>query len=232
MTTDKARKRAVRQRMTKTGESYTTARRYLADAATTAAPASTPVESAPLPPRLAEPEVSEAAVLAGTGRTWDDWFRLLDARGIEGFDHRSTAAWLRGEVGLASWWSQTVTVGFERARGLRHVHQRPDGFSVGVTRTIEASAERLFESLVDETQRRSTLETDDLGLRTATPARTARFDAEPAGSRVLVSLESKGPGRTSVTVEHGRLPSAESVELTRALWKMRLARLSDTLTRS
>ncbi len=41
MTTDKARKRAVRTRMTKTGESYTTARRQVAREGDAPAPAAT-----------------------------------------------------------------------------------------------------------------------------------------------------------------------------------------------
>lgn len=53
MTTDKARQRAVRSRMQKTGERYAAARRHVVrDAATP-----------PLPPRAAEPAVSEAAIV-------------------------------------------------------------------------------------------------------------------------------------------------------------------------
>ncbi|HEV8281765.1 MAG TPA: hypothetical protein VGQ02_07910 [Candidatus Limnocylindrales bacterium] len=59
MTTDKARKRAVRSRMQKTGERYAAARRHVmhADA------------KLELPPRVAEPGMSEAAILRGTGRS-------------------------------------------------------------------------------------------------------------------------------------------------------------------
>jgi hypothetical protein len=51
MTTDKARKRAVRFRMQKTGERYAAARRNVMRDGT----------RLPLPPRVAEPGMSEAA---------------------------------------------------------------------------------------------------------------------------------------------------------------------------
>ena len=73
MTTDKARKRAVRTRMAKTGERYAAARRHLVTDGS-ASPAA-------LPPRVAEPGMTEAAITKGTGRGWDDWFRVLDEWG-------------------------------------------------------------------------------------------------------------------------------------------------------
>jgi hypothetical protein len=65
MTEQKARKRQVRTRMAKTGERYTSARRHV-------------TKPEPLPPRVAEPPFSEAAVRKATGKGWDDWFRILD----------------------------------------------------------------------------------------------------------------------------------------------------------
>jgi hypothetical protein len=231
MTTDKARKRAVRDRMTKTGESYTAARRQLAGPAPAATPevASPEPIPAPLPPRVAEPEVSEEAILRGTGRSWDDWLRVLDARGVEGFSHRDAAAWLREELGVDGWWAQSITVGFERARGLRAAHQVADGFSVGVSKTLAVGAERLWAAFADEEARSRWLDPGVLRLRTAQPARSARFDAEAGRSRVNVYLTAKAPAKTSVTVQHERLASAAEVETWRAFWRGRLAALGTAL---
>lgn len=235
MTTDKARKRAIRGRMAKTGESYTAARRHIAPPAAPsgtdpAAPAGpTPAPLSSLPPRVAEPGVSEEAIVHGTGRGWDDWLRVLDARGTSGFSHRATAAWLRGEIGVQAWWAQTITVGFERARGLRAAHQVGASFDVGVSRTFPVAIDRAWAAITDEAGRSRWLASGLLRERTVQPGRSARFDVAGGHSRVAVYLDAKGQAKTAVTVRHERLASATEVEERRAFWRARLAALGALL---
>ena len=75
MTTDKARKRAVRSRMTKTGERYAAARRHVVNEASLAPVA--PPTTAVAPP--ADPGWSDETIVKGTGRDWAHWLDLLDA---------------------------------------------------------------------------------------------------------------------------------------------------------
>jgi hypothetical protein len=230
MTTNKAQKHAIRVRMGKTGESYTAARRQVLrpePPALRQAELQAPEQAEPLPPRQAEPEVSEAAIRNATGRGWDDWFRLLDERGLEGFSHRETARWLNTAHAIDGWWAQSVTVGYERARGLRARHQRPDGFEVSVSKTIRVVPEAIWEAVAD-TIRRSTwivdLELDERALR---PPRTARFEVPTDGSRVLVSIDPKAEGKSAITITHSRLSDADAVETQRQFWRQRLAVLAE-----
>ena len=87
MTRQKARKRDVRSRMSKTGERYTAARRNV-------------VKPEPLPPRAAEPPFSEAAVRKATGKGWDDWFRILDAWGAHEHTHTEIARHVNADLGV------------------------------------------------------------------------------------------------------------------------------------
>jgi hypothetical protein len=222
MTTDKACKRAVRSRMTKTGESYTAARRHVRS--TTTEP-----EVAPLPPRVAEPDTSEAAVLAATGRTWDDWFRTLDAADATSMTHTDIARWVAAEFPISGWWAQNVTVGYERARGMRAVNQRTDGFYVAVNKTIAVPAEVAFAAIVDPDRRAMWLEADLLRLRASTAPRSATFDVRGETSRVAAYLTAKGTDRVTVTIEHNRLASADDVVARRAFWRERLASLATSL---
>ena len=97
MTRNKAQKRAVRVRMAKTGERYTTARHYHLDLHRTepTEPMDTPAEPEPpvavLPPRVAEPGMSDEAVQRGTGKTWDEWLVLLDGWGAAERTHPEIA---------------------------------------------------------------------------------------------------------------------------------------------
>jgi len=63
------------------------------------------------------PHVSDAAVQAKTGKTWQEWFAVLDAAGARAMDHKTSAAYLYKQLRLPDWWAQMVTVGYEQARG-------------------------------------------------------------------------------------------------------------------
>lgn len=217
MTTDKARKRAVRSRMQKTGERYAAARRHVVrdDALS------------PLPPRVAEPGVSEAAIVKGTGQSWDHWFRVLDAWGATSRNHTEIARYVNGEQGVDGWWAQSVTVGYERARGMRAPNERPEGFEVSVSKTVALPATEAWRAFVEPNHRARWL---DLALRmrtgTRTMGRSARFDVPAEGTRVNVYLTPKGDDRTTVTVTHVKLEGAADVASHRTAWKGRLDRLA------
>lgn len=217
MTTDKARKRAVRSRMQKTGERYAAARRNVVRGAA----------EPDLPPRLAEPPVSEEAIRKGTGRGWDDWFRVLDAWDGTAHTHTEIARYVNGEHGIDGWWAQSVTVGYERARGMRAPNQRPEGFEVSVSKTVDLPAMEAWRAFIEPKRRASWL---DLGLRvrtgTRTMGRSARFDVPSDGTRVNVLFDSKGDDRSVVTVTHVKLAGAADVAAHRAEWKERLGRLA------
>lgn len=221
MTTDKARKRAVRSRMQKTGERYAAARRNVVrDAA--AAPS-------PLPPRVAEPGMTEASIRKGTGKGWDDWFRILDGWDATSHTHTQIARYVSGEHGVDGWWSQGVTVGYERARGMRARNQRPGlGFEVSVSKTIDMPALETWRAFVEPKRRAEWL---DLPLRmrtgTRTMGRSARFDVPSEGTRVNIAFDPKGEERSVVTVTHVKLTGPDDVAAHRAEWRNRLARLAD-----
>lgn len=219
MTEDKARKRAVRQRMVKTGESYTAARRHVvkSDAALVAVDAS-------------ELGHSDDAVQRGSGKIWTDWFAILDSWGATQRTHTEIARYLQEEHGVSGWWAQSVAVGYERGRGMRKMHQRRDGsYSVSVSKTFQVGTLPLFEHFTDSRKRARWLESGTLRIRTSQPNKSARFDFRDDGSRVHVYLTSKNPEKTTLTVQHERLEDQDAVEKTRSFWRERLIRLSQEL---
>ena len=59
-----------------------------------------------------------SGIRRATGRTYDQWFALLDRWGAPGRPFRETADWLEGEHDLSSWWAQKLIVEYEQTRGL------------------------------------------------------------------------------------------------------------------
>ena len=185
---------------------------------------------ADLPPRIAEPGISDAAVKRATGKSWDRWFRLLDDWGATERSHTEIARHLAEAHGTGGWWAQSITVGYERARGLRAVHQHADGFTVSVSKTLPVSIERLFAAFTDDAIRDHWLEPGTLTPRTAQPPRSARFDVPASGTRLEAILTAKGDTKSTVALQHAKLPAQSDVAPWRAFWQERLTRLTVLLT--
>lgn len=99
--------------------------------------------------RATRQRISPAAVEKATGNSWDAWFALLDRAGAAKKTHKEIVRMVR-DLGLASpWWQQMVTVGYERARGLRAVGQTAAaGYEVGVQVTLPVTPRQAWQLLV------------------------------------------------------------------------------------
>jgi len=220
MTRDKDLKRLVRARMQKTGESYTAAR-------------SNVIRRTATPPKAAPADVagmSDDAVRAKTGRTWRGWVRVLDAVDAAVMPHRDIARHLRDQHGLTGWWSQTVTVGYERIKGLRDVGQRRGGtYEANKSKTVAAPVSALYRAFADARRRRRWLPGIEWTVRTRQPDKSIRV-TWPDGTRVEFYFIAKGDAKSTVTVQHTKLPDRAAVARARAQWAERLAALSDMLS--
>lgn len=168
-----------------------------------------------------EPPVADEKVVEATGRGWDDWLRLLDEWDAASRSHAEIASWLHDQHGVDSWYSQSITVGYERVRGLRAPGQRPDGFAVSASKTIAVPVERLFEAFDDPALRERWLSGAQLHPRRATAPKSARYDWEQGGSRVNVGFDSVTDVKSRVTVSHERLPDAGTAHELKAWWRRR-----------
>lgn len=175
--------------------------------------------------------VGEDAVKEATGKSWAQWFAILDRKGASDLPHKEIAALLAGDYGVAPWWSQTVTVGYERARGLREKHEKPDGFSVSVSRVINAPVGAVFGAWSTAPRRRTWLGGHLLSVRKATANRSMRITWDADGTNVDVNFTVKGPEKCQLSVEHSRLAGAEDGARMKALWSEAIERLKTVLAK-
>jgi uncharacterized protein YndB with AHSA1/START domain len=226
-------KRLVRTRMKKTGESYTTAR-----AQVTSKPRAK--KAAPVSARAHTPSVVNAvdyAALAGmsddklkekTGRTWQEWVSVLDGAGMQGETHRAIAELVNGKYKIDGWWAQTVTVGYERIKGLRARGQRRDGtYEASKSRTFNVPVGTLFDAWADAKLRRRWLGRE-VKVRTATAPKGMRLGWID-GSIVAVGFTAKGKTKSVVAVAHTRLRDPESASRMKQHWSERLDALAELL---
>jgi uncharacterized protein YndB with AHSA1/START domain len=227
--------------MLKTGEAYTAARANLLGARPAGAIVAAPLPEAraPIaPPPETTPHIVNYATLAGisdaavenaTGCNWTKWVWALDRAGADGWSHRAIAAHVRRAYKTRDWWTQTVTVGYERIKGLRAIGQRRSGgYEATKSRTIAAPASAVYRAFADARARRAWLPGVKVHVRTATPGKSVRMTWND-GTSVEVWLTSKGAKKTAAQVQHRKLAGKEDAEARRRFWDERLTVLRDVL---
>jgi hypothetical protein len=244
MTREKKLKRAIRARSLKTGESYTAARRHVLTTlpvAETARPAATPKATASI-----RPVVGDAAVLEKTGHRLDHWFEVLDRFGVATRGYTASARHLNREHKVPAWYSQAITLSYQRAHGLRAANQAFDGgFQVSVSRVVPASVEEIIEALGTRRRRAAWLKPADPELAAALdgaftgpePQRVTRKDSLNAmlrfrwgRSRVELYITGRPRGGTSVVAWNTKLEGTAEVESRRKKWRAALDALKQYLS--
>ncbi|HUL95345.1 MAG TPA: hypothetical protein VLT89_05005 [Usitatibacter sp.] len=169
--------------------------------------------------------VGNEAVMRATGRSWDEWIKVLDRAGAKRMPHKDIALMLSRKFSVPNWWSQMVTVGYEQAHGLRRTHQRASGFAADASKTMAAAVDRLFHAWHDPQMRERWLPGAPVEVKRATHPKSIRIKWTQNGSSVDVGFTAKGPGRSTVQVSHGKLKTEAEVLRQKAFWKDALARL-------
>jgi uncharacterized protein YndB with AHSA1/START domain len=211
--------------MQKTGESYTTARAHLRKQkpTTAAAPAPAPADYANLAGR------SDAILKEKTGCTWERWVKALDRAKAHTWPHREIAKYVNEKYKVPGWWAQTVTVGYERIKGLRAVGQRRDGsFEANKSKTFPVPLARLYDAFHNARTRARWLPGVDLTVRTGTRGKSMRI-TWPDRTSLVVSFEGKGPAKSLVALQHGKLPDEASATRMKEYWAERLGALEEVL---
>jgi hypothetical protein len=223
MPTDKDFKRLVRGRMQKTGESYTTARAHLRKHKPTAPAGPAPADYARLGGK------SDALLKEKTGCTWERWVKALDRAKAYSWPHREIAKYVTEKYKTPGWWAQTVTVGYERIKGLRAVGQRRDGgFEANKSKTFAVPVGRLYRAWSDPRSRARWLPGVALTVRGATRNKSMRI-TWPDRTPVVVWFTRLGLAKSQVALSHGKLPDQTAQTRMKAFWTERLAQLSAVL---
>jgi hypothetical protein len=220
MTRNKDLKRLVRARMKKTGEAYTSARAQITRKSFTT----------PNPKDYAKlAGMSDAVIKEKTGCTWERWVKSLDYHGAEQMSHRDIATLVSEKYKVPSWWTQTVTVGYERIKGLRARGQRRDGtYEASKSRTFNVPVTTLFEAWKDAKVRKRWLGDAAVKVRTATAPKSMRLGWSD-GTIIAVGFYPKGRTRSSVAVQHTKLPDHSTADRLKQYWSERFDALAEVL---
>ncbi len=182
--------------------------------------------------RKPRPEASPEAVVKATGKTPEEWNSILDAAGARDLTHKEIATMLREQHGVSPWWSQHVTVDYERSRGMRERYQTTRGYQVSVSKTLPVPLSELYGAFADLSRRGQWLPEAPITVRKDTPEKTTRAtwtDGDGAETSLDVSYYASGDSKSRITVMQSKLVDTEDVEARRTYWKAALQRLAEYL---
>lgn len=191
--------------------------------------------------RTGDATISDAAVRARTGKSWAQWFAMLDRWGARERTHKEIAAHLHRDLDVTPWWSQMITVEYERRQRGRKIGERPAaaGFSLDVQRTVKSSPQTAFDSFLSAehlvkwfTKKAradlrvggaySNSDGDTGEFLTLEPPRRARFTWDNKrhcpGTIVEFTVRPSGNGKVAVRVTHSRLKTARDREKMKQGW--------------
>ncbi len=175
--------------------------------------------------------MSDEPVKAKTGKTWKQWFAILDKAGAKKMSHQEIAKYLNTEQSVGPWWQQMVTVAYEQARGLRKPHERPDGYQISVSRTVNVPITKLYKAFANDKERNAWLAEDGLAVRKATANKSMRVTWNDVKTSLEINFYPKGDNKSQVVVQHSKLPNAKASATMKTYWTRALDRLRASLER-
>jgi hypothetical protein len=220
MPSNKDFKRLVRQRMDKTGESYTAARLQL-------------IKKESLLPAGYEKLAgqSDTTLREKTGKTWREWVKILDAAHATSMRHGEIARHLSASYrDVSGWWVQAITVGYERIRGLRDVGQRRGGgYEANKSKTVALSLAKVWRAFSSKAARDRWLAVPDVEERSKNAKKTLRL-SWPDGSSVVAYFVEKAPNKTQITIQHSKLATKRAADEAKSFWADSLQKLAEVVT--
>ena len=187
-----------------------------------------------------ESTISDDAVKEKTGRSWPEWFKILDDWGAKEKSHKMMARYLMDEWDVSGWWSQTITIRYEQERGLRAVGQRSGGkFTVSLQRTIHVSSELAYDAFIKANLLSKWLEqpvlldvreggrfelaSGDQGefliLKRPIGIRMSwRSSETEKASQIDVSFEAKADSQVTVRIDHSKIKDEANYQKMKAYW--------------
>jgi hypothetical protein len=181
--------------------------------------------------------MDDAAMVKATGKALAEWSAILDGRGAPSLTHTEIARLLHEDYHVPGWWSQMVTVEYERKIGRRETGQLANGeFRTMVSKTLTGTMEEALDRWLAALPAGANAGFDGV-LFASEPSVSLRGKRYAwrvmlaDGAKVTVFISAKPGGAATrgeaalLAVETGKLGGTADIERWKAYWKAYVARL-------
>ena len=186
--------------------------------------------------------MDETPVMKATGKELREWFAILDGREARDLPHKDIARLLSAEYGVPGWWSQNVTVEYEKHIGRRETGQSQSGEYEGTaTRSLPGTMDEVLDGWVARLPAEPGAAFDGVAFAgEPSVSKTEKWRywrvSLADGSRVTVTISEKPGGAAKaggpavargpaaiVAVTSSKLPTREDGARWKAFWRAYLA---------
>ncbi len=195
-------------------------------------------------------EFNDANCQAKTGKTLQQWHVELDKLGGLDAGRRELVSHVYETAGKDAWWSTSIVVEYERAKGQKEKDGRPTGYAICSTKTITATLDVVFAAFADAQQLDrwlgaktkldfvdggtfSNADGDKGSFKKIRANKDIKFSWERAdlapGTAVEVLFADKGKGKSGITLNHSRIQSRAEADRLREGWSAALEALKTLL---
>ena len=170
--------------------------------------------------------ISDTAVEKATGKSWGEWFSILNDVEAAKLSHKDIVQKLCANHDVEGWWAQNITVEFERSIGRRDHGQRCDGdYEVSVSKTLAGTMDDAIgswqEFVGDARHFNDVAFANEPSTSKTDKWRYWRVNLTD-GTRLNIIISQKDAGKAQLTVQHGKVQNREDADGWKVYWKQRL----------
>lgn len=159
-----------------------------------------------------------------------DWFKFLDKNGAKKMSHKEIFDFVKStkklnELGI--WKMNLFTTTYEWDRNIKQRGQRENGFEISASKVICKRADLIYQYWTDESLRKKWLK-EKIEIR-KTALNKSLVITWNDGTTVRVEFYKKSEDKTSVVVQHLKLPDFETSEKMKNFWKESINNLNQLL---
>jgi len=186
----------------------------------------------------AQNPVSAQAVRKATGKSWEEWFTLIDKFGGAAKGRKAINELLYNKNKVDPWWTTTIVVEYERARKVAEKDGHPKGYTICATKAIQAKPQHLFDAFAKpaalsrwfgagtkldfrEGGAFSNADGNRGTLKKINPGKALRFTWEGERHAPVETVEVKfqpSGAKCTVMITHDRLQDRDTADGMRAAW--------------
>ena len=175
---------------------------------------------------------SDESVMKSTGKTWSEWFSILNKAGAKKMEHKEIAEYLSVKQSVPGWWSQMVTVQYEQEVKGRKLHETTSGFQISKSKTLPFSMTKVFIAVQSSSKRKIWLKDPDFKISKAIKNKSIRGKWIDGKTNIEFQFYSKDKNRTQLVVQLNKINSSKEAEKLKKYWEMNLKILQDKLSKT
>lgn len=170
--------------------------------------------------------ISDESVIKSTGKSWKEWFSILNKAGAKKMDHKDIAEYLSKKQNVRDWWSQMVTVQYEQDVKGRVKHETTSGFQISKSKTLPFSVSMIFFAIQSPAKRKAWLTYPDFKITTSTKNKSIRGKWIDGKTNIEFQFYAKDKIKTQLVVQHNKISSIKEAEKLKTYWGKSLESLN------